>query len=84
MQGEQLLKSGGHSASLDEANKYRGQYIRNCIYFAKYLKYRKSDQIHKPPNGFDNEGWPKRENFEHCLGLPNNRKAQLGLNDSTP
>ena len=24
-QGEQLLKSGGHSASLDETNKYRGQ-----------------------------------------------------------
>ena len=23
--GEQLLKSGGHSASLDETNKYRGQ-----------------------------------------------------------
>ena len=23
-QGEQLLKSGGHSASLDETNKYRG------------------------------------------------------------
>ena len=24
-QGEQLLRSGGHSASLDETNKYRGQ-----------------------------------------------------------
>ena len=24
-QGEQLLKSGGHSASFDETNKYRGQ-----------------------------------------------------------
>ena len=24
-QGEQLLKSGGHSASLDVTNKYRGQ-----------------------------------------------------------
>ena len=25
-QGEQLLKSGGHSASLDKTNKYKGQW----------------------------------------------------------